>query len=68
MKDVAKAAVQDCGGLTQVTFDQIAARVISHGRDAVPPALKEEMMEQLRQAIRQRKDDNRQFEAVNLTI
>ena len=52
MKDVAKDAVQDSGGIAKVTLDQIVAEVVLHGRASVPPALKEEMLEQLRQAIR----------------
>lgn len=53
MKDLAKDAVRDSGGVTQVTVDQIVAATVPHGRATVPPELEEEMKEQLRRAIRQ---------------
>jgi enhancer of yellow 2 transcription factor len=55
LKDVAKDAVRDNGGITQVTLDQISAVVVPHGYDTVPPILREKVMQQVRQAIREEK-------------
>jgi enhancer of yellow 2 transcription factor len=53
LKDVAKYSVRDCGGITEVTLDELVAQVVPHGEATVPQTIKEEMMEQIRQAVRQ---------------
>lgn len=53
MKDVAKDTVRESGGILEVTLDQIVAQVLPHGRETVPLALEEEIMQQIRQAVRQ---------------
>lgn len=55
MKDVAKDVIQEHGGLSQFTLDRIVGELLPHGRSTVPPALREEMMEQLRHVVREQR-------------
>jgi hypothetical protein len=55
MKDMAKDVIQQHGGLTRFTLNQLIEELVPRGRSTVPPALKEEMMEKLRQVVREQK-------------
>jgi hypothetical protein len=55
MKDVAKDVIQEHGGLTRFTLDQLIEELVPRGRSTVPLALKEKMMEQLRKVVREQK-------------
>ena len=58
LKDVAKDAVRDSGGITQVTLDQISAAVVQHGYDTVPLSIRDQVMQQIRQAIREENEQS----------
>jgi hypothetical protein len=55
MKDAAKDVIQENGGLSQFTLDELIWELLPYGRSTVPPALREEMMEQLRQVVREQR-------------
>ena len=55
MKDVAINVIQEHGGLSQFTLDRLIEDLLPHGRSTVPPALREEIMEQLRQIVREQR-------------
>jgi hypothetical protein len=55
MKDMARDVIHQHGGLTRFTLDQLTEELVPRGRSTVPPALKEEMMEQLRKVVREQK-------------
>ena len=59
MKDVAINVIQEHGGehglSSQFTLDHLIEALLPHGRATVSPALREEIMGQLRQLVREQR-------------
>lgn len=53
MQGVATDVVRDRGGVTQITLDELSAELVSQGRDSVPQNIKDEIMTELRDLMRQ---------------